>query len=99
MDALIGQANKGEIIDYNNWLLPLARTIKAYSFLLNSFGKEGLIPEGMTAETALKNNTFVDRFNNLKSLTESKITYFKKENNYLPPYWQIVKMAEESLTK
>lgn len=99
MDALIGQANKGEKIDYNIWLLPLARTIKAYSFLLNSFGKEGVIPEGMNAETALRNNAFVDRFNNLKSLTESKITSFKKENDYLPPYWQIVKMAEESLTK
>ena len=99
MDALIGQANKGEKIDYNIWLLPLARTIKAYSFLLNSFGKEGVIPEGMNAVTALRNNAFVDRFNNLKSLTESKITSFKKENDYLPPYWQIVKMAEESLTK
>ena len=97
MDALISRANEGENLDYNIWLLPIARTIKAYSFFLNIFGKEGVIPEGMDAQTALKNNDFVDRFNKLKPITESKINSFKEENNYLPPYWQMVRMAEESL--
>ncbi len=98
MDALISRANSGENLDYNIWLLPIARTIKAYSFFLSLIGKEGVIPEGMDAETALKNNDFVDRFNELKSRTESKIKFFKEENDYLPPYWQMVRMAEESLT-
>ncbi len=97
MDALISQANNGEKLDYNIWLLPIARTIKAYSFFLNVIGKEGLIPEGMDAVMALKNNDFVDRFNTCKSITESKIQSFKEENNYLPPYWQMLRMAEESL--
>ncbi|MBT8393988.1 MAG: hypothetical protein KJN66_03970 [Bacteroidia bacterium] len=96
MDALISRANEGENLDYNIWLLPIARTIKAYSFILSLVGKEGVIPEGMDAETALKNNDFVDRFNKLKTSTESKIISFKEENNYLPPYWQMVRMAEES---
>ena len=99
MDALIGQANKGEQLDYNIWLLPTARTIKAYSVFLNIIGKEGIIPEGMDAEMALKNNDFVDRFNTCRTLTESKIRSFIEENNYLPPYWQMLRMAEESLTK
>lgn len=98
MDALISRANEGENLDYNIWLLPIARTIKAYSFFLSLVGKEGVIPEGMDAVTALKNNDFVERFNTIKTLTESKIKSFKKENDYLPPYWQMVKMAEESLT-
>ena len=98
MDALISRANSGENLDYNIWLLPIARTIKAYSFFLSLIGKEGVIPEGMDAETALKNNDFVDRFNELKTVTESKIKSFKEENDYLPPYWQMVNMAEESLT-
>ena len=98
MDALISQANEGENLDYNIWLLPIARTIKAYSFFLNIIGQEGVIPEGMDAQMALKNNDFVDRFNSCKSLTESKIKSFREENNYLPPYWQMLRMAEESVT-
>ena len=97
MDALISRANEGENLDYNNWLLPIARTIKAYSFFLNLIGKDGIIPEGMDAQTALKNNDFVDRFNICKTSTESKIKSFREKNKYLPPYWQMVRMAEESL--
>ncbi len=97
MDALIERANAGEKLDYNIWLLPLARVLKAYSFLLTAIGKEGVIPEGMGAVTALKNNDFVDRFKKCKALTASKITVFKEENKYLPPYWQMVRFAEESV--
>jgi hypothetical protein len=99
MDALISQANKGEKLDYDMWSLPLARVIKAYSFILNSFGKEGIIPEGMDATTALKNNYFVIKFQDLKSRTSKKVERFKNENGYLPPYWQLVQFAEESLNQ
>ena len=97
MDALIGRANNGEKLDYNIWQLPLARLVKGYSLVLNVFGKDGVIPKGMDAVSALKNNEFVKRFQGCKSLTESKIETFKEENNYLPPYWQMVRMAEESI--
>ena len=97
MDALISQANNGERIDYNIWLLPIARTMKAYSFILTKIGKEGVIPEGMTAETALKNNYFVDKFQKCKLETQSKIKSFEETHGYLPPYWQMVRIAEESL--
>ena len=96
MDALITHANNGEKLDYNIWLLPIARLIKGYSFILTTLGKEGIIPEGMDAATALKNNAFVERFQDCKLQTEQKIAAFIKENAYLPPYWQLVKMAEES---
>jgi hypothetical protein len=97
MDALIGRANEGEKLDYNVWMLPIARVIKAYSFFLNSIGKPGIIPEGMSAVTALKNTDFVDRFQKCKSATEAKALAFEKENEYVPPYWQLVRMAESSL--
>ena len=97
MDALISRANDGEQLSYNSWMLPVARVLKGYSFFLTSIGKEGIIPEGMGAVTALKNNNFVDRFQQCKAQTESKIDTFVEENNYLPPYWQLVRMAEESL--
>ena len=97
MDALISEANKGEQLDYNIWLLPVARVLKAYSFMLTTLGKEGIIPEGMDTISALKNNDFVNRFQSLKSLTLKKAESFKMENGYNPPYWQLVRMAENSL--
>ena len=99
MDALIERANAGEKLDYNGWLLPIARVLKGYSFLQTTLGKEGIIPEGMSAVTALKNNDFVARFQHLKSLTESKIDGFVEENKYVPPYWQLVRFAEESIVE
>ncbi len=44
MDALLERANAGEKLDYNHWLLPVARVVKAYSFLLTTIGKQGPIP-------------------------------------------------------
>jgi len=76
MDALISRANEGEKLDYNLWMLPVARVIKGYSLFLNSIGKEGVIPEGMGAVTALKNTDFVDRFKKCKSITELKFFGF-----------------------
>ncbi|WP_242156312.1 YiiX/YebB-like N1pC/P60 family cysteine hydrolase [Aestuariivivens sediminis] len=99
MDALIGLANTGEELGYNLWALPLGRGIKAYSAVLNSFGKDGVIPEGMDATTALKNNYFVNRFQRLKSKTLQKAELFQNENGYLPPYWQLVRFAEASQVK
>ena len=97
MDALISEANKGEKLDYNMWLLPIARVLKTYSVILTTLGKEGIIPEGMDAISALKNNDFVNRFQSLKSVTLKKAENFKIENGYNPPYWQLVRMAENSL--
>lgn len=97
MDVLITKANQGKKLDYNLWALPIARLIKGYSYVLNVFGKAGVIPEGMDATTALKNNYFVDQFQSLKITTEANIKTFKIENGYLPPYWQLIKIAEKSL--
>ncbi len=79
MDALIEQANAGEKLGYTMWLLPVARALKGYCFLLNTFGKEGPIPEGMSAVQALKNNDFVDRFQTLKTYTRAKVEAFERK--------------------
>lgn len=96
MDVLIEKANAGEKLDYNIWLLPVVRVLKGYSFLLTTIGKEGIIPQGMSAVTALKNNDFVARFQQLKSLTKKKVKAFEQKYNYVPPYWQLVSFAEAS---
>ncbi|MFZ4058903.1 MAG: YiiX/YebB-like N1pC/P60 family cysteine hydrolase [Ferruginibacter sp.] len=94
MDALITEANKGVPIGYNIWKLPIARCIKAWCFIKNSLGYVGMIPEGMDATTALRNEYFVDWYNRVRTQTSIAIQQFQQEKKYMPPYWAMVKMAE-----
>ncbi len=94
MDALITEADKGREIGYNRWMLPVARVIKGYCMVLNLFGRHGTIPEGMSATQALKNQRFVEMFQEVKAATLNDAERFMKEKKYRPPYWQLVKMAE-----
>ncbi len=96
MDALLEKANSGTTIDYNIWQLPLVRIVKAYCWIKNRFGKTGIIPEGMSATRALKNETFVAMHQTLKIKTEQLAADFLKQNGYRPPYWELVKFAEEA---
>ena len=93
MDALLEKANKGEEIGYNTWKLPIARVLKGYCMIKNHFGKIGLIPEGMSATQALKNETFVAMHAAVKNKTLQLADEFFKKNGYRPPYWQLVKFA------
>jgi hypothetical protein len=94
MDALLEKANKGETIDYNIWKLPIARLLKGYCMIKNRFGKIGLIPEGMSATQALKNETFVAMHAAVKNKTLQMADEFFKKNGYRAPYWQLIKFAE-----
>lgn len=94
MDALLERANAGEKIGYNIWMLPVARVLKAWCWIKNQFGKEGIIPEGMSATRALKNETFVAMHKALVEKVRQQADVFTKQNGYRPPYWQLVKFAE-----
>lgn len=96
IDVMLEDANKGEKIEHNFWILPFARILKAYSIVLNFFGKEGIIPEGMSATQALKNNSLVSSHASLKKKTEKLIQNFISEKGYTPPYWELVKLAKEA---
>ena len=96
MDALIGRANQGEELGYDLWKLPVVRVLKLYSIVLNSMGKEAIIPEGMSVLTALTSNDFERRFQNTRSQTMRQVTEFQEQEGYFPPYWQISGMAEGS---
>ncbi|MCK6617805.1 MAG: hypothetical protein L6Q51_09175 [Cyclobacteriaceae bacterium] len=97
MDALYEQADKGMKISYNQWLLPVARVIKVYSLIQNTLGYPGIIPEGMTATQALKNNTFVELYQRTRQATQEKVYRFIAEKKYRPPYWELVTMARASV--
>ena len=62
----------------------------------NLFGKIGIIPEGMSATSALKNQSFVAMHVRLKNKTIKLADDFIKKNGYRPPYWQLIKFAEDA---
>ncbi len=93
MDALLEQANAGKQIGFDIWQLPLARVIKGYCMIKNLFGKPGLIPEGMSATKALKNQSFVAMNKKVKADTQILVDRFITNNQYRPPYWQLVAFA------
>jgi hypothetical protein len=96
MDVLLEEADQGKQIDYNLWQLPVVRLVKGWCMIKNYFGKPAIIPEGMSATQALKNQYFVAMYQQLKEKTVDKISQFKKQNNYQPPYWQMIKLAKEA---
>jgi hypothetical protein len=96
MDAMLEFANDGYEIDYAQWKLPFVRILKFYNMMQNLFGIHGMIPEGMSATRALKNNTFVDAHVTIKADTEKKVREFITNEGYIPPYWKLFSMASEA---
>ncbi len=96
MDALIRKADAGATIGYNHWMLPIARVIKGWSWLQNKFNQPGVIPEGMSATQGLKNEYFVQQYEQLSKSTSLAALQFEKEKGYRPPYWQLVTLAEQA---
>jgi len=99
MDVLYQSADEGKELHHNFFLLPFVRVIKLYCMIQNQFGIESVIPEGMSATQALKNNTLVDLHVSLKTETEKLVEKFINENGYRPPYWQLVNLAKKAQTE
>ena len=93
MDVLLEQADKGKQINYNHWQLPFVRMVKLWCIIKNMFGGVGIIPEDMSATQALKNQNFVSIYNETRNKTALLAYRFIKENNYRPPYWQLIALA------
>lgn len=99
MDVLLEAADKGKEIDYPTWQLPLVRVIKGWCMIKNYFGKQGIIPEGMSATQALKNQRFVAMYHSLREKTMLAGERFIQTNHYRPPYWQLVNLARTAQAK
>lgn len=95
IDAMFDCAEMDIEIETNYLMLPIVRIVKAYSVFKNWMDSEGPIPEGMNATQALKSDAFIQRHEQLKQLTDSRIKTFYKEEGYLPPYWEMFRIAEE----
>ncbi len=96
IDAMLESADRGERLDYNLWMLPMARAVKAYSWILNQFGGVGPVPEGMDAAAALKNKRFGGRHAAIKARTLKLAGEFRETNGYRPPYWELLRLARQA---
>jgi hypothetical protein len=96
VEAMLEQADRGYRLIYDWYLLAPARLAKAYSVILNSFGKVGPIPEGMSAEVALKSMRLDALHKKMKAQVLEAARSFEQKNGYRPPYWELVRMAGDA---
>jgi hypothetical protein len=93
-DSMFAAATPGAPLNYSLPKLPLARATKAYSAGLNALGKIGPIPEGMSATTALRVSLFREEHRSRKERLAKLAAEFQARNRYVPPYWELLKLAE-----
>jgi hypothetical protein len=98
-EAMLEGAERGDELEYNRMLLPMARLMKAYSLLLNVVGKEGPIPEGMSATAGLRNRWYSERHGSARARVTTKADAFRTAKGYRPPYWRLLEMARTSLAE
>jgi hypothetical protein len=96
VEAMLEQADRGYRLTYDWYLLAPARLAKAYSMLLNRFGKVGPIPEGMGANVALLSLRLDTLHKKTKEGVLAAAGSFEQKNGYRPPYWELVRMAGDA---
>jgi hypothetical protein len=99
IDAMLEGAEDGEKLAYNHWMLPFARLAKGWSGLLNWFGRVGPVPEGMSATTALRVGRLKLTHATLQVQVLGGAAQFEADNGYVPPYWELVRMARKAHAK
>jgi hypothetical protein len=95
-DVMLEDADSGKVLSYDWYALPIARVMKFYSIILNLFGSEGPIPEGMSAAAALKNVNYSETHNQIKARLMVLANQFNNESGYNPPYWELVNLARQA---
>ncbi len=96
VDIMLEEADRGYDLDYDWYLLPVARIMKAYSVILNQFGGVGPVPEGMSATAALRNKWFSRKHQQVKDRLLILVSQFEEKQGYFPPYWAIIGLAREA---
>ncbi len=94
-EVMLEEAERGMKLEYDWYLLPVARVLKTYSYILNLFGMIGPVPEGMNATAALRNDWYSKMHSTKKEKLEQTAYNFKMLNGYEPPYWKLVEMMRQ----
>jgi hypothetical protein len=99
IDATLEKADRGEQLDYPLLMLPLARLAKGHSAVLNTLGRVGPVPEGMSATAAMRHSAFSKKHAAIKARLLDLAAAFKRQKGYNPPYWELVRLAREAMTE
>ncbi len=95
IDVMLEEAQSGADLGYSYAMLPIARVAKAYSALLNVFGKEGPVPEGMSPVVALRATWLADEHAERKAELKAAVADFSGAHGRTPAYWELVELADE----
>jgi len=96
VDAMLEGAERGDMLGYPWFLLAPARLAKFYSCVLNAFGQVGPVPEGLSAAGALRTRRFDQIHAAIRDLLLHLTRDFQREHGYVPPYWELVKLARRA---
>lgn len=97
-DAMLEGAERGERLGFDWYALPVARLLKGYSWVVQRFGGQGTIPEGMSPSAALRNRSYGVRHDAFAHLVETRAQEWARVQGYPPPYWVLVDLAREVVT-
>ena len=97
VDALLERAEEGVDLSYPWHELPLGRLAKAYSAGMNTVGKIGPVPEGMSAPSALRNKSYTAWHASIAERVTIKAERFRIDNEYEAPYWRLLELARASI--
>lgn len=92
-DAMLEGADRGERLGFLWYTLPVARVLKAYSWVRERAGGVGPIPEGMSPAAALRNRGYGERHRALAVSVRSAANEWRRTNGYVPAYWTLVELA------
>ena len=95
-DALLERAASGVEVGYAWQMLPVARGLKALSWLLNQWGAVGPIPEGMSATVALRVDWLREQHRKVRDEVTQAALEFQRQHGYRPPFWRLSRMASEA---
>jgi len=96
LDALLEGAAEGDSVQHEWHRLPLARLLKAYSWVKNVFGGVGPIPEGMSATVALRVAWLRERHAEVRERVLEDVAEYEAREGHRPPYWDLVRMARDA---
>jgi hypothetical protein len=99
VDAMLEGAERGDTLDAPWYLLPVARLAKLYSSILNAFGAVGPVPEGLSAAGALRTRHFIQTHGLLRDHVLRLAQEFERAHGYVPPYWELVKLARRATSE
>jgi len=97
-DAMLEGAERGDDLEFDWYALPVARLLKAYSWVNGRFGAVGSIPEGMAPSSALRNRAYGERHAAIRTVLRDNVDRWTSEKGYRPPYWALVSLAREAAT-